>query len=66
MNAYEMARYRAGLSLADAAEKAGIDSRTITRLERGEVKKAGAPIVKALATTYGTTVDTLLGLEEAA
>jgi len=64
MNAARLARYEAGLSLTDAAEKAGVSYRTIARLEDGG--HVSAPSAKAVADAYDVTVARLLGLREAA
>lgn len=62
MNAAELARYEAGLSVEQAAELAQVGERTIRRIESGE-SKPQAPIAKALAKTYGVTVAQLLGVD---
>lgn len=64
MNRWELARYRAGLSQQDAAERAGVSRFTIDRLERGTTKRPQAPVTRKLADTYGVSVDFLLSLDE--
>ena len=65
MNSFELARYRAGLSVKDAAESAKVSERTIARIEN-DGDKPSAPVAAALAKTYKVTVDELFGLEAAA
>jgi transcriptional regulator with XRE-family HTH domain len=62
MNAFELARYEAGLTIEQAAAAAKVNGRTIRRLEGGQIRKPSAPTVKALANVYRTTVPALLGL----
>lgn len=65
MNRWERARYRAGLSQLEAAERSGVTRQTIGRLESGTgPKRPQAPIARKLADTYGVTVDYLLGLND--
>ncbi|MEJ7824932.1 MAG: helix-turn-helix transcriptional regulator [Solirubrobacteraceae bacterium] len=60
MSPAELARYEAGLSVAAAAERSGVGARTIRRIENNDVAKPSAPVLKALADTYGVTVASLL------
>lgn len=63
MNSVKRARYRAGVSVKDAADRLGISRAAIYQYERGELTP-GAVIAKGLADLYGTTVDDLLGLDD--
>jgi transcriptional regulator with XRE-family HTH domain len=62
MNRFELARYEAGLTIAQAAERASVSIRTIRRAERGEDAPT-APVVKALADAYEKPVVWLLEAE---
>lgn len=65
MSPAELARYEAGLSIDQAAAKSGVHERTIRRIERGEIEKPSAPVLKALADAYGVPVARMLGLDQA-
>lgn len=66
VNAFELARYRSGLSIKDAAANAEVNERTIARIESGEIQRPSAPVVNALARVYNVDVAALLGVGEAA
>ena len=65
MNSFKLARYESGLSVEQAAERAGVSGKTIRLYERG-VQHPSAPTAKRLASVYGVTVRALLGEEAAA
>lgn len=62
MTPAELARYEAGLSIEEAAARAGVSQRTLTRLERGGTKPSAAT-ARAIADVYGITVAQLLGID---
>lgn len=66
MNRYRLARYRSGMTLEQAAVRSGVGRTTISRLENGHTDNPSAGTINALARTYGTTVDALVGADEAA
>lgn len=61
MNRFELARYEAGLTIAQAAERSSLSIRTVRRAEDETTERPTAPTVKALARTYGKRVAWLLG-----
>lgn len=66
MNRFELARYEAGLTIAEAAEKAAVSVRTIRRAEDETTEQPTAPVVKALAGAYDKTVRWLLDADSKA
>jgi transcriptional regulator with XRE-family HTH domain len=56
-------RRRAGLGLAELAERTGISMSTLSRLEHGG-RRATLELLLPLATVYGTGLDELVGLSE--
>ena len=66
MNRFELARYEAGLTLADAAQAANVSQRTIRRAEDERTEQPTAPVVKAMADAYGKSVAWLLEADEGA
>lgn len=65
MNPAKLARYEKGLGIEAAAAAAGLNARTVRRIEKGEVEPS-AETARALADAYGITVAQLLGLTERA
>ena len=63
MNRFQLARYRAGISLKDAAERAGVGRTTLSRIENGHIERPSAEVVHGLAAAYEIEVDVLLGLK---
>lgn len=66
MNRFQLARYEAGLTIAQAAEQAVVSIRTIRRAEDEQTERPTAPVVKALAETYGKPVAWLLDADSQA
>lgn len=66
MNRFELARYEAGLTIAQAADKAAVSIRTIRRAESAETDAPTAPVVKALSRVYRKPVAWLLDVDEKA
>jgi transcriptional regulator with XRE-family HTH domain len=62
MNSFRLARYEAGLSVADVASKVGVSEKMIGQYERGEATPRAAT-AKALADVYEVSVRQLLGIE---
>ena len=58
-------RVAAGLTLRDAAARAGCDYSMISKLERGE-RSAGPRMLAALAKAYGCSIEDLMPPERAA
>jgi transcriptional regulator with XRE-family HTH domain len=57
-------RRRVGWTQRELGEAAGINTNTIARIERSDVKDPGGQMVARLARALGTTTDYLLGLSE--
>jgi transcriptional regulator with XRE-family HTH domain len=66
VNRFELARYEAGLTIAEAAQKARVSIRTIRRAEDEETEQPTAPVVKRLAVTYEKKVAWLLDADDRA
>lgn len=59
---FRLARQRAGLTLAQVAERSGLDIGTVSRIERGTIRTRSRPAtVERLARAYGCSVDELTG-----
>ena len=57
-------RRRVGWTQRELGEAAGINTNTIARIERSDVKDPGGQMVARLARALRTTTDYLLGLSE--
>jgi transcriptional regulator with XRE-family HTH domain len=57
-------RRRQDLTQRELARSAGLNSNTLARVERGELKDLSGQLLAGLARTLGTTTDFLLGLSE--
>jgi transcriptional regulator with XRE-family HTH domain len=57
-------RRRQGLTQRELAKMAGLNSNTLARVERGEVKDLGGQSVAKLARALGCTTDYLLGMTD--
>ena len=57
-------RRRLGWTQRELGEAAGINTNTIARIERSDVKDPGGQMVARLARALRTTTDYLLGLSE--
>lgn len=57
-------RRRRGLTQRELAEATGLNTNTIARVERGDLKDLGGQLVAKLAKALETTADFLLGLSE--
>lgn len=66
MNRYVLLRYKAGLTMPEAAEKAGVSVGTISGLESGSTKRPSVKTAMALARVYGCEIAELLVEEHAA
>src|SRR5262249_2138119 len=55
-------RRRAGLSQSALAQRAGVDTMTISRIESGQKKRLELETASRLARVFGTTLDQLCGL----
>lgn len=64
MNQAKLCRLERGLSLVDAAKRAGVGRTTLSRLENGHTDDPSADVLKRLADTYEVSVAHLLGLKE--
>ena len=56
-------RRRAGLSQAALAQRAGIDTMTVSRIESGQKKRLELETAARLARVFGTSLDQFCGLE---
>ena len=57
-------RRRQDLTQRALARSAGLNSNTLARVERGELKDLSGQLIAGLARALGTTTDFLLGLSE--
>jgi transcriptional regulator with XRE-family HTH domain len=57
-------RRRRGLTQRELADVAGLNTNTIARVERGDLKDLGGQLVAKLAKALETTTDFLLGLSD--
>jgi transcriptional regulator with XRE-family HTH domain len=64
VNRYELARAKAKLGLAEAAEKSGVGRTTISRIERGHIAKPQPAVIGKLADAYDVDVEYLIGLHD--
>jgi transcriptional regulator with XRE-family HTH domain len=58
-------RARKGITVREAARRAGVDRHTLRRLETGVSKQPGYPTLKKIADFYGLTVPELMEEEDA-
>ena len=59
-------RRRAGLSQSALAQRAGVDTMTISRIESGQKKRLELETAARLARVFGTALDQLCGLDASA
>ena len=59
-------RRRAGLSQSALAQRAGVDTMTISRIESGQKKRLELETAARLARVFGTALDQLCGLDTSA